>query len=95
MECPSHYTRKSNFCTVYTRGIMKEFMVEFGSVQDVQRFVELATQQPYSITLGNESHRVNGKSFMEIFSLNFDYPLTAWLDCSEEEYHAFVAAVNN
>ena len=95
MECPSHYTRKYYFCTVYTRGIMKEFTVEFGSVQDVQRFVELATQQPYPITLGNEFHRVNGKSFMEIFSLNFDYPLTAWLDCSDEQYSRFVAAVNN
>ena len=94
MECPSHYTRKYNFCTD-TRGIMKEFSVEFSSVQDVQRFVELATQQPYPITLGNEHHKVNGKSFMEIFSLNFDYPLTAWLDCSDQEFEAFVAAVNN
>ena len=69
---------------------MKEFIVEFSSVQDVQRFVELATQQPYPITLGNEFHRVNGKSFMEIFSLNFDYPLTACMDCSDEEYERFL-----
>ena len=69
---------------------MKEFIVKFSSVQDVQRFVELATQQTSSITLGNDCHKVNGKSFMEIFSLNFDYPITAWLDCSEEEYQQFV-----
>ena len=74
---------------------MKEFTVEFGSVQDVQRFVELATQQPYPITLGNEFHRVNGKSFMEIFSLDFKYPLTAWLECSDQEYADFVAALSN
>ena len=69
---------------------MKEFTVSFGSVQDVQRFVELATAQPYPITLGNRSHQVNGKSFMEIFSLNFDDPLTAWLDCSEEQFRSFL-----
>ena len=95
MECPSHYTRKYNFCTVYTRGIMKEFTVQFSSVQDVQRFVELATKQPFPITLGNDFHRVNGKSFMEIFSLSFDQPLIAWLDCSEEQFEAFTAAVKN
>ena len=69
---------------------MKEFTVEFGSVQEVQRFVELATAQPYPITLGNSCHQVNGKSFMEIFSLNFDYPLTAWLDCNDEQFQQFV-----
>ena len=68
---------------------MKEITVHFGSVQDVQRFVELATRQPYAIELGNEHHRVNGKSFMEIFSLNFDCPLTAWLDCSQEQLQQF------
>ena len=68
---------------------MKEFTVEFGSVQDVQRFVELATAQPYSITLGNRCHQVNGKSFMEIFSLNFDDALTAHLDCTDEQFRQF------
>lgn len=68
---------------------MKEFTIQFNSVQQVQRFVELATQQPYAISLGNSCHQVNGKSFMEIFSLNFDHPLTAQLDCSEEEFLEF------
>ena len=72
---------------------MKEFTVTFSSVQDVQRFVELATQQPFPITLGNACHKVNGKSFMEIFSLSFDDPLTAGLDCSQEEFDTFLSAV--
>ena len=69
---------------------MKEITVEFGSVQDVQHFVELSTRQPYSVELGNQCHRVNGKSFMEIFSLNFDYPLTAWLDCDDAQLQEFL-----
>ena len=72
---------------------MKEITVEFNSVQDVQRFVELATQQPFSIELGNACHKVNGKSFMEIFSLNLNDPLTAWMDCSDEEFLRFSEAV--
>lgn len=68
---------------------MKQFTIEFSSVQDVQHFVELATRQSYPITLGNERHMVNGKSFMEIFSLNFDYPITACFDCTDEEFEAF------
>ena len=69
---------------------MKEITVQFGSVQDVQHFVELSTRQPFPIELGNQCHRVNGKSFMEIFSLNFDYPLTAWLDCDDGQLQAFL-----
>ena len=73
---------------------MKEFTVEFNSVQEVQHFAELATRQSYPILLGNACHQVNGKSFMEIFSLNFDLPLTAWLDCSDEEFQQFQDAFN-
>ena len=69
---------------------MKEFTIRFSSVQDVQKFVDLSTAQPFSISVGNDFHKVNGKSFMEIFSLNFDYPLTAWLDCTEEQYREFL-----
>ena len=72
---------------------MKEFTVEFGSVQEVQHFVEVATQQPFSITLGNDRHKVNGKTFMEIFSLNFDFPLTAWMDCTDSQFENFISAL--
>ena len=70
---------------------MKEFTIQFSSVRDVQKFVDLSTAQPFPITIGNDYHKVNGKSFMEIFSLNFDYPLTAWLDCTDEQFEAFLA----
>ena len=70
---------------------MKEFTIQFNSVRDVQKFVDLSTAQPFPITVGNDYHKVNGKSFMEIFSLNFDYPLTAWLDCNDEQYETFLA----
>jgi len=66
-----------------------EFKLKLTSVRDVQDFVALATAQPFPITVGNELHRVNGKSFMEMFSLNYNFPVTARLECSEAEFSAF------
>ena len=68
---------------------MKEFEIRIKSVQDVLSFVDLATSRPFAVYVGNDAHRVNGKSFMEMFSLNFARPLTATMDCTEEEFRQF------
>ena len=73
---------------------MKEFEIRIRSVQDVLSFVDLATSRPFPVLVGNERHRVNGKSFMEMFCLNFSRPLTAVMDCSEEEYQQFLRDVD-
>jgi len=69
---------------------MKEFEIRIKSVQDVLSFVDLATSRPFPVLVGNDTHRVNGKSFMEMFCLNFSRPLTASMDCTEEEYQQFL-----
>ena len=53
----------------------KDFMIRLGSVRDVEEFVNLSTAQPYSIYLDDGAHRVNGKSFMEMFTIEFAHPL--------------------
>ena len=68
---------------------MREFEIRIRSVQDVLSFVDLATSRPFQVLVGNETHRVNGKSFMEMFCLNFSRPLTATMDCTEEEFQQF------
>ena len=56
---------------------MKEFEIRLRSVQDVQGFVSLATTRAFTVLVGNdERHLVNGKSFMEMFCLNFSNRLT-------------------
>ena len=70
---------------------MKEFTIQFSSVQDVQKFVALATGQTFPIIVGNDYHKVNGKSFMEIFSLNFEYPIHVWMECTDDQYRQFLA----
>lgn len=73
---------------------MWEFKIQLHSVQDVQAFVALATAQPFPIRVGNEYHKVSAQSFMEIFCLDLSRPLTATIDCTEEEYLRFRTAAD-
>ena len=66
-----------------------EFEISLTSVKDVQEFVALATSKPFPVTVGNARHRVNGKSFMEMFCLDFSFPLTARAECSREDFDTF------
>ena len=67
----------------------KDFMIRLGSVRDVEEFVNLYTAQLYSIYLDDGAHRVNGKSFMEMFCLVLTRPLRVSLECSEEQARYF------
>ena len=71
-----------------------EFEIQLTSVQDVQEFVALATAQPFTVNVGNIRHWVNGKSFMEMFCLDFSFPLTARLECTPEEFEEFRKAAH-
>ena len=64
---------------------MKEFEIRLASVQDVQEFVSLATAKPYPVYVRDYYMQVNGKSFLEMFCLNFTHSLTAVVECGEEE----------
>ena len=55
---------------------MREFAIQLRSVQDVQEFVDIATTKPFVIHVCDDYRRVNGKSFMEMFCLNFSSRLT-------------------
>ena len=73
---------------------MREFEIRLRSVQDVQEFVSLATNQAFPVLVGTEEYRVSGKCFMEMFCLDFTRPMKAYADCSDEEFEAFRAAVH-
>jgi len=63
-----------------------EFAIQLTSVQDVQNFVSLATACSFPIVVSDGNHRVDGKCFMEMFSLNMLRPLTVYADCAEGEF---------
>ena len=66
-----------------------EFEIQLRSVQDVLRFVAMATKQGFPVLVGSRNHQVNGKSFMEMFSLDLKRPVTVRTECTEEEFQRF------
>ena len=71
---------------------MKIFDVILRSVVDVKDFVALASVQPFDLTVGDDCHRVNAKSFMQIFCLDLSSTQQVQMYCTEEEFHRFYTA---
>lgn len=70
---------------------MWEFEIVLRSVQDVQEFVALATKRSFAVQISDGRHRVNGKSFMEMFCLDFTRPLKVSASCDEARFDEFRA----
>ena len=68
---------------------MHQFKIHIRSPLQIREFVNLAMIQPFDVLVGNDFHKVNGKSFMEMFCLNFSRPLKASMNCTEEEFVRF------
>lgn len=64
---------------------MQEFIIRLSCVRDVEDFVSMATSKPYPVYLDDGKHKVNGKSFMEMFCLVLTHPLRVTAECSDEE----------
>ena len=64
---------------------MKEFAIRLASVQEVQEFVSLATSKAFPIQVRDRYMQVNGKSFLEMFCLNFTHPLFAVVECDDDQ----------
>ena len=74
---------------------MKEFAIRLASVQEVQEFVALATAQVFPVFVRDRYTQVNGKSFMEMFCLNFTHPLFAMAECGEEQLLQLLELMHN
>ena len=68
---------------------MHEFNICLRSFRQVQDFVELATVQPFEVWVGNDSQRVNGKSFMGVFSLVSRNDLRVSASCDKNQFDKF------
>lgn len=73
---------------------MQEFQISFRSVQDVQDFVSIVTSCPYTVTLRDAKNKANGKSFMELFCLDFSRPLQLVAACGEAEGQALSLSID-
>ena len=68
---------------------MREFSIKIRSFQQVKEFVALAMVQPFEVFVGNDKQQVNGKSFIGMFSLDYQRPVRVLVKCSEEEFGKF------
>ena len=64
-----------------------EFRIQLRSTQDVEDFVNIATRRAFPVWVSDHQHTVNGKNFMEMFSLDVSQPLWVCPECDEAEYH--------
>lgn len=69
---------------------MHIFFIKLNSVEDVKSFVRIATVQPFEVYVGTSSQTVSAKSFMGMFSLNFQEPLQVRIQCDEASYVSFL-----
>ena len=74
---------------------MQEFDIVFRSFSDVQKFVLLATDQPFEVFVENSYQRVDAKSFMVMFSLDYRQNLRVAAECEAEEFERFRQQVMN
>ena len=72
---------------------MIEFHMTIRSFQQVQNFVKLAMEQPFAVTVGNESQQINGKDLMGMSSLDYTRPVQVSAQCDEEAFARFRQAV--
>ncbi len=59
--------------------------VRFGSMNDVREFVCLAGLQPFAVEVCDGEHKVDAKSFMEMFTIDFTHPLAVHVQPEEQE----------
>ena len=88
-----YYTRKTLFCTVSGGSPLQEFDIRLRSFAQLQKFVSLATLQPFAILVGNTHQQFSAKSFMGIVSLDFSKPIHVWAECSKHDLDGFRQAI--
>ena len=68
---------------------MQEFDSVFRCYDDVEKFVLLATRQPFAVFVENSWQRVDATSLMIMFSLDYRQNLKVTAQCGDAEFEAF------
>ena len=68
---------------------MRQFHMMFRSFQQVQAFVKLAVQQPFSVWVTTENQDINGKDLMGMSCLDYSRGVNVYAQCSDEEAATF------
>ncbi len=69
--------------------LVREFQIRLHSLSDVQAFVSLSTVQPFAVFISNSFQKINAKSFIGMFAVDYSKPVTVTMECEEQEYLRF------
>lgn len=69
---------------------MREFFIRLSTVEQIKRFVVIATVQPFEVFVTAPRQTVSAKSFMGMFSLDCRGPLRVVMKCTQGQYEAFL-----
>ena len=69
---------------------MVEKYITLNKMEDVERFVDIAVEQPFEVDLISGRYIVNAKSIMGVFSLDLAKPILMKAECPAEQAAAFV-----
>ena len=70
---------------------MKHFNICIRSFADIRDFVAIAIAQPFDVFGGNDIQKVNAKSLMAMFTLNYHRPLQVSFTCDDEACSRFTS----
>ena len=68
---------------------MSDFLIRLTSVDEINRFIRIATLCPCDVNISSGTQTANAKAYMGVFSLDFAGPLLVTVTGSEEERNSF------
>lgn len=68
---------------------MREFQIMLRSLSDVREFVSLSTVQPFGVFITAPHQKVNAKSFIGMFAVDYSQPVTVSMECDELQFESF------
>ena len=68
---------------------MNDFMIRLSSVEEINRFIRIATLCPCDVHVSSGTQTANAKAYMGVFSLDFAGPLHVTVKGTEEQRDSF------
>lgn len=69
--------------------LVKKTSIQFEKIDQVEKFVKIASKYDFDITLTQGKYKVSGKSLMGVFSLDISNPITVVVESNDKSATAF------
>ena len=68
---------------------MNDYLIQLTSVDEINRFIRIATLCPCDVNISSGTQTANAKAYMGVFSLDFAGPLVVTVRGTEEQRDSF------